>query len=201
MNPNCRICLDFEPIDDLIYPCRCRGSAKYIHRECLNAWRNQNRNNSFFQCNECKYEYRISRLWYASIISHPVTSLISSIGLVTCAGLMAGYCSSSVVNSIWYHSPHRLQILYHACAWIGIPGLYKLMTGGIPINNNAPSVSETNVRAMTELLRVLSALATSNRTEVHHYEHSRDCKEHRDEDKDQCDEKKDEKEKTKDCSL
>lgn len=32
----CRICLEFETTDDkLIWPCRCAGSVKFVHEECL----------------------------------------------------------------------------------------------------------------------------------------------------------------------
>ena len=35
--PQCRIC--FEPEGELISPCNCIGTLKYIHRECLQKWR------------------------------------------------------------------------------------------------------------------------------------------------------------------
>ena len=31
----CRICLDAEPARDLISPCSCMGSTKYVHQGCL----------------------------------------------------------------------------------------------------------------------------------------------------------------------
>ena len=36
--PQCRICLDNEG-DDLIAPCNCKGTQKYVHRSCLDNWR------------------------------------------------------------------------------------------------------------------------------------------------------------------
>ncbi|XP_022724168.1 E3 ubiquitin-protein ligase MARCH8-like isoform X4 [Durio zibethinus] len=36
--PQCRICLDIEG-DDLIAPCHCKGTQKYVHRSCLDNWR------------------------------------------------------------------------------------------------------------------------------------------------------------------
>lgn len=35
MERQCRICLDTENQESLITPCLCRGSAEFIHRECL----------------------------------------------------------------------------------------------------------------------------------------------------------------------
>ncbi|XP_008798098.1 E3 ubiquitin-protein ligase MARCHF1-like isoform X4 [Phoenix dactylifera] len=36
--PQCRICLDTGD-DDLIAPCQCKGTQKYVHRSCLDNWR------------------------------------------------------------------------------------------------------------------------------------------------------------------
>ena len=35
-NPACRYC--FEDTGELISPCNCEGSNKYVHRECLAKW-------------------------------------------------------------------------------------------------------------------------------------------------------------------
>ncbi|XP_022716440.1 uncharacterized protein LOC111275362 isoform X4 [Durio zibethinus] len=37
-HPQCRICLEIEG-DDLIAPCHCKGTQKYVHRSCLDNWR------------------------------------------------------------------------------------------------------------------------------------------------------------------
>uniref|UniRef100_A0A2P2KMM1 RING-CH-type domain-containing protein n=1 Tax=Rhizophora mucronata TaxID=61149 RepID=A0A2P2KMM1_RHIMU len=34
----CRICLDSGG-EDIIAPCQCRGTQKYVHRSCLDNWR------------------------------------------------------------------------------------------------------------------------------------------------------------------
>ncbi|XP_012087337.1 uncharacterized protein LOC105646150 isoform X3 [Jatropha curcas] len=36
--PQCRICLD-NGGEDLIAPCHCKGTQKYVHRSCLDNWR------------------------------------------------------------------------------------------------------------------------------------------------------------------
>jgi len=65
--PVCRICRDDDSSSELIVPCRCRGTVKYIHRECLNEWLktvnkvvlpfgHQNLMNA--KCNLCNYKYQ-----------------------------------------------------------------------------------------------------------------------------------------------
>ena len=54
----CRICLEEDEIENLIYPCKCSGTNKYVHKRCLNEWRasSDNRDN-FDRCEICHYKY------------------------------------------------------------------------------------------------------------------------------------------------
>ncbi|CAI0442175.1 unnamed protein product [Linum tenue] len=51
--PQCRICLDCEG-DDLIAPCHCKGTQKYVHRSCLDNWRSTKEGFAFAHCTECR---------------------------------------------------------------------------------------------------------------------------------------------------
>jgi hypothetical protein len=54
----CRICFDDGNQDDMIAPCRCSGSSKYVHRKCLDTWRSQDpSNDNFSRCNQCRFTY------------------------------------------------------------------------------------------------------------------------------------------------
>jgi len=55
-NNACRFCLEEE--GQMISPCYCKGTMKYVHRECLNIWRSQN-TNAFNQCTQCHFQYII----------------------------------------------------------------------------------------------------------------------------------------------
>lgn len=62
----CRICLCTEDEEsderekgtDLIAPCRCRGTAHWVHRACLDKWRATQEDRAFAQCTECHFLYR-----------------------------------------------------------------------------------------------------------------------------------------------
>lgn len=59
MNMECRYCLEGDVIENLVSPCKCSGTSKYIHPDCLNRWRNENIDNDFYNnCIECKSEYQ-----------------------------------------------------------------------------------------------------------------------------------------------
>jgi small basic protein len=71
----CRICFEVEqpgqddPTNPLISPCLCTGSSRYVHRNCLQQWRTTgNREDAFYQCEVCKFQYQYRRLWYAEVL-------------------------------------------------------------------------------------------------------------------------------------
>jgi hypothetical protein len=57
----------------LIRPCMCKGSSKYVHDACLQAWRHADPSygrRNYWQCPTCGFKYRLARLgwgkWVAS---------------------------------------------------------------------------------------------------------------------------------------
>lgn len=60
--PNkCRICLDSANNDDLIEPCICKGSVKFVHKACLKHWletSNKSEKDLKF-CEICHSEYKL----------------------------------------------------------------------------------------------------------------------------------------------
>tara|TARA_B100001142_G_scaffold240336_2_gene239154 strand:+ start:1354 stop:2388 length:1035 start_codon:yes stop_codon:yes gene_type:complete len=58
----CRICYEGEKHNnELIHPCLCKGTQKYIHIKCIQEWRHVNLNNPEKRdyCEICKYHYAI----------------------------------------------------------------------------------------------------------------------------------------------
>jgi hypothetical protein len=45
----CRICLEEDRPEDMIAPCRCKGTQKYVHRDCLDKWRYTREDRAFRQ--------------------------------------------------------------------------------------------------------------------------------------------------------
>lgn len=52
----CRICLETDG-RDFIAPCKCKGTSKYVHRECLDHWRAVREGFAFAHCTTCKAPY------------------------------------------------------------------------------------------------------------------------------------------------
>lgn len=66
-NKLCRICLEED--NNLIAPCKCSGTSKYVHQHCLMTWINQNLDNdSSTNCDQCKHPYEFKKKNFFSII-------------------------------------------------------------------------------------------------------------------------------------
>lgn len=55
----CRICLESCEREEVIAPCRCTGTSKWVHRECLNQWRTVREDKAFSKCTECLANYTL----------------------------------------------------------------------------------------------------------------------------------------------
>jgi uncharacterized membrane protein YidH (DUF202 family) len=56
----CRICMCTEDVNDLIAPCYCAGSMKYVHRSCIDEFRATNpHGRAFTHCPQCQFEYKV----------------------------------------------------------------------------------------------------------------------------------------------
>ena len=47
----CRICFEANNTisNPLMSPCKCNGTSKYVHKECIEQWRSMNRNNDNYR--------------------------------------------------------------------------------------------------------------------------------------------------------
>ncbi|KAF9091905.1 hypothetical protein BGX29_010710 [Mortierella sp. GBA35] len=92
----CRICLGGADEEDtlgrLISPCLCKGSMKYVHVECLNAWRTRSpKRESHYKCDTCKYEFSFRRTSFAKYLGHPLTVFVLTILVFALAVFAAGF--------------------------------------------------------------------------------------------------------------
>jgi hypothetical protein len=56
----------------LLRPCQCKGTSKYVHEGCLQAWRHSNPDyarRNYWECPTCGYHYRLQRLGWSRAIS------------------------------------------------------------------------------------------------------------------------------------
>jgi hypothetical protein len=71
----CRICLSEENEKDIVSPCDCKGSVKYVHKECLQKWVDVK---GSLKCDICKERYNLSRFQKVDII---LNNFMRSLGI------------------------------------------------------------------------------------------------------------------------
>lgn len=74
--------IESEEDRKLIAPCQCKGTMKYVHRGCLNAWRiNSGRKDSYFKCEQCFTAYTFRDTPYSRLLSNPWVIRVLAIGV------------------------------------------------------------------------------------------------------------------------
>lgn len=64
--PLCRVChCESEPNRELYYPCKCDGSIKYIHQDCLQEWLKHARQKT--RCELCGEEFKFRKIYKSDI--------------------------------------------------------------------------------------------------------------------------------------
>lgn len=76
----CRICLDPDVKSELISPCDCSGSIKYVHHSCLVEWITKAKNKrSTVECSMCKGKYTFRRVSIKSPLKKKRMLIISAL--------------------------------------------------------------------------------------------------------------------------
>lgn len=79
----CRICFEGETVgNELIHPCLCKGTQKYIHLKCLQEWRTTNMDTPEKRdyCEICKYHYAIKE--YDDYLKYKISNDIITNSLI-----------------------------------------------------------------------------------------------------------------------
>ncbi|KJR87068.1 RING finger domain protein [Sporothrix schenckii 1099-18] len=86
----------------LISPCRCKGSQKYVHDGCLQAWRKAQpmAERNFWKCPTCGFEYRIQRLRWGRLISNKITRALMTLLVFGLTLFVLGFVADPLMD-LW----------------------------------------------------------------------------------------------------
>ncbi|KAI5369326.1 Putative Zinc finger, RING-CH-type, Zinc finger, RING/FYVE/PHD-type [Septoria linicola] len=100
MQPPPRVTYESADGGRLLSPCKCKGSQKYVHEECLGAWRRadpmQTRN--YWECPTCRYRYKLQRLTWSSWISSTTAQLGLTVFIVVLSVFLLGFVADPILN-------------------------------------------------------------------------------------------------------
>ncbi|KAK4555460.1 hypothetical protein LTR86_007212 [Recurvomyces mirabilis] len=102
MRPAPRVTYE-SPLGDggrLIRPCKCKGSQKYVHEECLGAWRRQDplQKRNFWQCPTCRYKYHLQRLTWGRWLSSTTSQIGLTLLIFVTAMFLLGFVADPIIN-------------------------------------------------------------------------------------------------------
>ena len=92
----CRICFEDGLEEQLISPCSCDGSSKWIHGSCLQKWREETTcQESSKRCEICTAHYLIERI-------HPLETFIVYNGWGVCGELLVSSIVSMILGGFFW---------------------------------------------------------------------------------------------------
>ncbi|PBP26713.1 RING finger membrane protein [Diplocarpon rosae] len=148
----CRICrsegTDTEP---LFHPCKCSGSIKYVHQDCLMEWLSHSQKK---HCELCKTAFRFTKLYSPNMPkSLPFPVLIRHVFIHSLRNI-ATWIRFCLVITVWLGClPYTIRQVWRLLFW--------LSDGNWPPNYQAnPAVSNTLSIQALEMARELQKLAS-----------------------------------------
>jgi len=85
----------------LIRPCKCKGSSRYVHEGCLQAWRHADPaygKRNYWQCPTCGFRYRLERMKWARWVSSQLTQVTLTFSILFLAMFLLGFVADPIIN-------------------------------------------------------------------------------------------------------
>lgn len=94
---------DDPELGRLLSPCKCKGSQKYVHEGCLNSWRLSNpmAARNYWQCPTCKFNYRLARLHWASMLSSKLAQVALTFVVLVVSIFILGFIADPILD-LWF---------------------------------------------------------------------------------------------------
>ncbi|KAJ4391670.1 hypothetical protein N0V93_005289 [Gnomoniopsis smithogilvyi] len=121
----CRICRGEGTTDEpLFYPCKCSGSIKYVHQDCLMEWLSHSQKK---HCELCKTPFRFTKLYAPNMPKTvPFHVFISHMAKYIFRNILV-WARAALVIMVWLvWVPYLMRRVWSALFWISDEGLTPL---------------------------------------------------------------------------
>ncbi|KAH9881124.1 hypothetical protein J1614_001618 [Plenodomus biglobosus] len=117
----CRICRgEATPEEPLFYPCKCSGSIKYVHQECLMEWLSHTQKK---HCELCKTSFRFTKLYHPGMPSQIPTTVFMRRAALHVLNMFVTWCRGVLVFSVWLVLlPWCMRVVWRSLFWVGDGG-------------------------------------------------------------------------------
>jgi E3 ubiquitin-protein ligase MARCH6 len=127
----CRICRgEGSPDEPLFYPCKCSGSIKYVHQECLMEWLSHTQKK---HCELCKTSFRFTKLYHPGMPSRIPTTVFLRRAVLHVVNMFLTWCRGVLVTSVWLILlPWCMRVVWRSLFWVGDGGWAPDMYNTLP---------------------------------------------------------------------
>ncbi|KAF2834563.1 hypothetical protein M501DRAFT_983892 [Patellaria atrata CBS 101060] len=137
----CRICRGEGNKDEpLFYPCKCSGSIKFVHQDCLMTWLSHSQKK---HCELCKTPFRFTKLYDPQMPqSLPLTVFIRR-AVVHSISHFLTWCRGILVGSVWLlWLPYCTRFVWKSLFWLGDGGwdIHSHNVGQVQQSNSSPAI-------------------------------------------------------------
>lgn len=100
--PQVRYISEDPELGRLLSPCRCKGSQKYVHEGCLQAWRQAQplAERNFWKCPTCGFEYKLERLRWGRWISSRAMRVFLTVLALFLTVFILGFVADPII-ALW----------------------------------------------------------------------------------------------------
>src|ERR1700712_4460728 len=117
----CRICRgEGTTAQPLYYPCKCSGSIKFVHQECLMEWLSHSQKK---YCELCKTSFRFTKLYDAHMPKKLPTSVFIQKAIMHVVSHVFVWLRGLLVGSVWLLClPWLMRYSWRIMFWVGDAG-------------------------------------------------------------------------------
>jgi E3 ubiquitin-protein ligase MARCH6 len=117
----CRICRGEGSADEpLFFPCKCSGSIKYVHQECLMEWLSHTQKK---HCELCKTSFRFTKLYHPGMPNRIPTTVFLRRAAMHVVNMFLTWCRAVLVTCVWLLLlPWCMRVVWRSLFWVGDGG-------------------------------------------------------------------------------
>ncbi|KAL7943337.1 hypothetical protein V8C42DRAFT_328794 [Trichoderma barbatum] len=163
----CRICRgEGTSAEPLFFPCKCSGSIKYVHQDCLMEWLSHSQKK---YCELCKTPFRFTKLYAPDMPqSLPVHVFVEHMAKYLFRNFLV-WLRAAVAISVWvFWLPYFMRAVWSFMFWVSDegPGAGSIMSRINETNNTMSAIPPSILAIGTCAASPLLAATTTSAAEV-----------------------------------
>jgi E3 ubiquitin-protein ligase MARCH6 len=162
----CRICRGEGTTDEpLFFPCKCSGSIKYVHQECLMEWLSHTQKK---HCELCKTSFRFTKLYHPGMPNRIPTTVFARRAALHVVNMFATWCRGVLVGAVWlFLLPWCMRVVWRSLFWVGDGGWSQELFADAPETSALPETRRGLAPSDVDLIRSALDTAKSSNSTVH----------------------------------